>query len=167
MTDDRAGDRRDRSPWPWILVAALAVLVVVLLLLTRPWESDSTGTPQNTPPSSPASTSSSPSATPSPTPSPTPTKSQTPQVTINPGDYVGKPADQARSQLRALGMQTTSQTVDNPGDKQEGTVAGISPTGQVDEGSTITLQVYGPAPSSGTPSGNGGGNGNGNGGGNG
>jgi beta-lactam-binding protein with PASTA domain len=45
-----------------------------------------------------------------------------------------------------MGMQTTTQTVDNPGDQDEGTVAGVSPTGQVDKGSTITLQVYGPPP---------------------
>jgi hypothetical protein len=142
------------SRWLLYAVVALAVVVVVLLLLFRPWQNDN-ATPDPTPskqsptPSSTPSPSPTESASPSDSPSPSPTASATPQVTIDPDAYLGKSADQARSQLRAMGMQTTTQTVDNPGDQDEGTVAGVSPTGQVDKGSTITLQVYGPAPDSG------------------
>jgi serine/threonine protein kinase len=138
------------SRWPWIVAGLLVLLVVVLLLVTRPWESDDTAVQQPATPTASTTASSAPSPTESDTPSDTPTSSasasQTSQSTIDPDDYVGQPVAEARSQLRALGMQTTTQTVDNPGDQDEGTVAGLSPTGQVDKGSTITLQAYGPPP---------------------
>jgi serine/threonine-protein kinase len=149
-----AAEERDGSGSRWLLyaVAALAVVVVVLLLLFRPWEDDTATTPDPTPakntaaPTPKRSTGPTRSATPSDSPSSSPTESATPQVEVNPDAYIGKPVDQARSQLHAMGLQTTTQTVDNPGDQDEGTVAGVSPTGQVDQGSTITLQVYGPPP---------------------
>ena len=139
--------------WLYALIG-LAVLVVVLLLVLRPWESlrqhpgprpdhaHALGQPHRPHRRRRES----------PSPSPTPTESQTPQVNVDPGDYVGQPVDDVRADLRALGLQTTTQTVDNPGDQDEGTVAGLSPTGKVDQGSTITLQVYGPAPDAPTKS---------------
>lgn len=169
-------DETSGSRWAWLAAGLLALVLVVLLLVTRPWESDTADQP--TTPTPTPSASSKPSPTPSdtpsdtPSPSPTPTRSETPQATVDPDDYVGQRVDQARSQLRAIGMQTTTQTVDNPGDKDEGTVAGVSPTGDVDEGTTITLQVYGPPPdtgdgtdpgNSGNSNGNNGNSGNGNG----
>jgi eukaryotic-like serine/threonine-protein kinase len=157
-TVERAGTPDSGSRWLLYALAALAVVAVVLLLLFRPWEDDNATTPGPTPATHSAKPTPTRSASPSPSesatsdsPSSSPTKTATPQVEIDPDAYVGKPVDQARSQLRAMGMQTTTQTVDNPGDQDEGTVAGVSPTGQVDKGSTITLQVYGPPPDD-TPS---------------
>jgi serine/threonine-protein kinase len=62
---------------------------------------------------------------------------------VTAGDYVGRPKDDARKQLEGLGLKVDEKTVDNPGTKPKDTVADVSPTGQVDPGSTITLSVYG------------------------
>ena len=159
-------DRSSASKWPWILAGLLALLVVVLLLVTRPWEGDTTS--DDNQPQTPTESTPAPDPTPSettPEETQTPEEPQTPQVEINEDDYVGRPVEEARNQLRALGMQTNTETVDNLGTEEEGIVAGVSPTGQVDEGSTITLQVYGPPPVDPDPGNNGNGNGNGNGGG--
>ena len=50
--------------------------------------------------------------------------------------------------------------VDNPGDQEPDTVADVTPSGQVEPGSTVTMAVYGDPPD-GEQSGNGNGNGNG------
>jgi hypothetical protein len=38
------------------------------------------------------------------------------------------------------------ETVENDGSEQEDTVASVSPTGEVEEGSVVTLEVYGAPP---------------------
>ncbi len=79
---------KDEAPsrWPWILAGLLALLIVVLLLVTRPWESDDSGStpPEPTPSSSPKA-SPTPSETPSESPSESPTASETPIE--SPRDY--------------------------------------------------------------------------------
>jgi beta-lactam-binding protein with PASTA domain len=56
------------------------------------------------------------------------------------------PHDQARKQLESLGYQVVEQKVPNPGDRQEGTVADVSPTGPVPTSSPVTLSVWDRAP---------------------
>ena len=75
---------------------------------------------------------------------------------MNRDDYVDRPKDEAKHDLEALGLKVEEEKVDNPGDKVPDTVADVSPTGQVDKGSTVTLSVYdvpltseGPAPGKG------------------
>jgi serine/threonine-protein kinase len=95
-------------------------------------------------------------------------------VQVTSSDYVGRPAPDARKDLEKLGLRVEDRQVDNPGDKEKDTVAGVNPSGQVEKGSTVTLSVYGdPLPtetpsvtspgSDGPVNGKGNGNGNGNG----
>jgi eukaryotic-like serine/threonine-protein kinase len=181
--DDTSRRRRGIPPWVAWVAAAIAVALVVLLLMRL---SDANkGNDSGGPSKSPSASSSAPA-----TQSPSQT-SQAPQtVTVNEGDYVGRPAPDARRDLEDLGLQVQERKVDNPGDEQENTVEGVNPSGEVRKGSTVTMTVYGkakpteapskpspPTPSDtaspstggngGGPGGGGNGNGNGNGGGNG
>jgi eukaryotic-like serine/threonine-protein kinase len=194
-------DRRRLPAWlPWLAAAAAVLAVVVLLTqLLRQDDGSGSGSGDTTAAASPSAGSSArqtqatqepssarptpsrtatrtptPSRTPSPTPSESPTRSPSPEtVTVDESDYLGRPADAARDDLRQLGLRVREETVDNPGDQDEGTVAGVSPTGQVPAGSPVQLSVYDAPPAAQTPdpSGNGagaqGGDGNGNGNGNG
>jgi serine/threonine protein kinase len=147
-TSEQPAPRSSSSRTPWVVAGLLALLLLVVLLLTRPWESDQTSgaTGPSTPRSSPtAKASASETPSDSPTPSPSPSKSQSPdQVTVDKAAYVGQPVDQVKQALKDLGLKTTTQVQDNPGDQQEASVADLSPTGQVDPGSTVALQVWGP-----------------------
>ena len=55
-----------------------------------------------------------------------------------------------RKALDEKGLKTKTERQDNPGDQEAGTVAALDPTGTVEKGTTITLTVWGAAPSSGT-----------------
>jgi serine/threonine protein kinase len=146
--DPPAEDRRRLPAW-WPL-AALAVLGVILLV-TAVLAGGGDGN-DNTPAPAAKSPSTTPSATPSATAStsksatssPTPRESATAEVhTIDPADYEGMDANQATQQLHDLGyaeVRTTSRQ--NNGDGKEGTVAGISPTGEVSVDEPITLTVW-------------------------
>ncbi len=61
---------------------------------------------------------------------------------MDPDDYLGRPADEAGKELKSLGLKVKEQKVDNPGDQEADTVADVSPSGDVEPGSTITLSVY-------------------------
>jgi len=87
-------------------------------------------------------------------------------VTVDPALYQGRPKDEVGKELKALGLKVDETQVENPGDQEPDTVADVSPSGEVEPGSTVTMGVYGDPPDQG-PSGNGNGNGNGNGKGNG
>ena len=164
----------ERSRWPLYAGAALLLLLLlVVLLLTRPWDDGASSTSPTADPT--------PSARPSekasqqqPTQEPEqPTTEAAPDtVEVNADDYVGRQAKDVEKDLEALGLKTSTQTVDNPGDQEAGVVSALSPTGTVEEGRTITLQAYGePAPvetptppvSTDLPGGDGSGPGNGNG----
>ena len=97
------------------------------------------------------------------------------QVTVDPASYVGVPVDEASQDLRDDGLTPVTETRSNPGDQEAGTVAEVSPVGQVDAGTEVTLTVWGEPPAAGSddnqgegtsdePGNNGNGNGNGNGG---
>jgi eukaryotic-like serine/threonine-protein kinase len=151
--DDR-GPRRGLPGWlPW---AAAAVAVVALLLVVAKLSGRDSGADTGAsadPGSSQSATSGgqSPTRSPSPTkrtssaPSPSRTSSSPPEddrITVDAGDYVGRPADDARKDLEDLGFKVDDETVENPGDKEKDTVADVSPTGLVEPGRTITLSVY-------------------------
>jgi serine/threonine-protein kinase len=78
---------------------------------------------------------------PAPEPEPEPTT-----VTVDEDDYVGEDRKVAEDRLRSLGLKPKVEKVDNDGTQEEDTVASVSPTGEVEEGSEITLQVYDKAP---------------------
>jgi serine/threonine-protein kinase len=57
-------------------------------------------------------------------------------------DYVGQPEDTATQQLGDLGLDTAVERRTNPGGEAAGTVAAVHPTGRVQRGSTVTLEVW-------------------------
>jgi eukaryotic-like serine/threonine-protein kinase len=146
-----ADERRRRGIPAWVgwVAAAIAVVLIVLLLIKLSNDNnrnDDSGGPS----SSPSATSSS---APTTSKAPPTTKAAPQTVTVNKGDYVGRPAKDATRDLHRLGLKVQQQSVDNPGDKQENTVEDVNPTGQVQKGSTITLSVYGKPKPTETPSG--------------
>jgi serine/threonine-protein kinase len=124
--------RLPRERWPVAIAAALAGLFVLVLVLAA-LSPDGSGTKD-------ASAARSTPATPRvSTTAPT-------TVQVSAASYVGKPVDAVRTALRDLGLRTRVVTVDNPGGRRAGTVAALDPTGQVRVSATVTLQVWGAAP---------------------
>jgi serine/threonine-protein kinase len=151
--------------------AAVLVLVVALAALANnradtPSHAASTGSTGSTGSSGSAAPSETPSRTPSATPSrsestsPSPSATADDLVTVDPAAYVGRPKDEAKKDLEDLGLEVDDTEVDNPGDQEKDTVADVSPSGQVEPDSTVTLSVYGDPPKQDNP-GNGNGNDNG------
>ncbi len=149
--------RRRRPAWlPWVAAgAAVLVAVVALAALANNRADTPSGAASGTPSHTPSrTTSATPSRTPSPTPSrsasetpsPSPSPSADDLVTVDPADYVGRPKDEVKKELEDLGLEVDDTTVDNPGDQEKDTVADVSPSGQVEPDSTVTLSVYGDAP---------------------
>ncbi len=67
-------------------------------------------------------------------------------VTVDPATYVGLKAPEAEKQLREAGLNPVLTERENPGDEKDGTVAAVSPTGEVERGSDVTVEVWGKAP---------------------
>jgi len=68
-------------------------------------------------------------------------------VRVRAAAYIGEPVGDVESALADKGLETDTNEVDNSGDHEAGTVADLSPTGRVEKGSTITLDVWGDPPS--------------------
>jgi serine/threonine-protein kinase len=137
-------ERRRRSPW-WPVLAVIALVVaavVIVLLITQPGDdvdpSDDEETSQ-----SPTESSSAPSTPSEPTSEAT---SEDTSVTLNAGDYVGRPLNDVERELGNLGLRVDSQEVENPGGKIPGDVSAVNPTGRVQQGDTITVSFWGPEP---------------------
>jgi len=60
-------------------------------------------------------------------------------ITINAADYLGRPGDEVANELAALHL--TVSTLSLPSNGPAGTVIAIAPTGQVQEGATVTVTV--------------------------
>ncbi|QNN54463.1 protein kinase domain-containing protein [Nocardioides mesophilus] len=130
----RSGSTSRRGPawWPW-LSAAAAVLLVILLVA---WLG---GGDEPAPSAAPGGQDSASSASRS-------QRSSAPaEVTVRAADYRGLTQREATARLKALGLQVESRTVPNPGAGTAGRVADVSPTGTVNRGGTVTLEVYGAA----------------------
>ena len=145
----RPGGPRRRPAWlPWAAAAAAVVLVIAVIALLARDRTDEPSTTTNPPRSSStghAGASRTPSHSPSRSPSPSPSSSPSTdnRVEVNRDDYVGRPKDEAKHDLEALGLRVEEQTVDNTQGAPKDTVADVSPTGKVDPDQTITLSVYG------------------------
>jgi serine/threonine protein kinase len=113
----------------WVISGAgLLVCALVLLLAVRSCSN-------NTPGSSTSSTSSTASQR---------TSATTPEtVLVRAADYVGKPAAEATAALRALGLRVTSHTVPAGHGMEIGTVTGVTPTGRLSPGESVTLDIAG------------------------
>ena len=109
--------RSGSSRWPLLAVVLLALIVVGALLVAQPWSEDETGGDE---------------------------AAQT--VRVQPQDYLGKPVAQVEATLRGKGLETRTESKDNPGGEKAGTVASLDPTGNVEKGETITLEVWGDPP---------------------
>jgi len=116
---DEATRRRVRNSF----IAIGAVVVVIGFLLLRACEPSNTTTSTTRP--SPRPSASSPSATPG--------------IVVNKADYLGRPAAQAVAALQALGLHVRQQSAVIAG--APGTVVGVSPTGRLPRGATVTLTV--------------------------
>lgn len=83
------------------------------------------------------------------TPSPSAAASQAPQtVNIDEDDYIGKDFDVVEEALEKQGFKVKEgdEVTPDSESEQEGTVANVTPAGDVEKGKTITLDVFGPQP---------------------
>ena len=129
--------QRTRPAWlPWV-AAAVAVLMIVIAFALLNGGNDT--------PTSTGSTGSSATdgASPSDSPSSSPSESPSPSgVMVRRRDYVGLPKDEAKRRLEQQGLKVEEQKVPNPFGRPEGNVVGVSPTGVVQPGQTVTLAVW-------------------------
>jgi len=135
-------ERRGRSPWTWPLIA---LILLVLFSLVGVVLTQAGILFPETPASSSAATTSAPATSASPTstsPSPTsssatPTQSTPAAINLVPESYLGRPYNEVRSELVALGLGVTGAEVFD--DSAPGTVTNIDPAGRVQPGTTITV----------------------------
>ncbi len=142
-----AGRPADSRSSVLLLVVAgflLVLLILVVVFVVRGQDSGTTepgtGSPSDSAPASPSAsaTEQSPSE---------PASSQAPRtVTVDEGDYLGRQVDDAAGALDDLGLNASRNEVANDGSLEEGEVVAVDPTGEVPEGSTVTLSFAGAAP---------------------
>jgi serine/threonine-protein kinase len=132
-----------RRRGPWGTVAALA-LVALLLIAGVIWVMNSVETSSPPPPAA-STTASSTTTTPSPTTTrssrTTTSSSAANGVSVNPVDYVGRPASVASAALRESGLDPEVATIlgGEPSDPSRCRVLYLSPTGEVPRGETVTV----------------------------
>lgn len=136
--EDEEGKKKKRSAWTWPLIALIALLVIVLggtlfALLNQ-------GEPEPAPSTSTTSASE--------TPSPTPTETETPEperINVDSLGLVGLSCDAAMTKASDAGLVPVCQTGSTaaPSDDQVGTVESVNPRGDLEEGASITLTLYG------------------------
>jgi serine/threonine-protein kinase len=126
-----AAGRRPVGLWALaaLLLAAAAAVGVLLLTKGSPEAVDHT-------PGGPVTTS---STTPTPTSGST-TSAPPSLIRVNEDDYLGEPADQAAASLRRLGLTVSTKPVTTD-EYDPGTVANVSPTGNLHRGDEVTLSV--------------------------
>jgi len=132
-----------RRRGPWGTVAAL-VLVALLLIGGVYWVINSAETSSPPPPAA-TTTASSTTTSPSPTTTrssrTTTTTTAANGVSVNPVDYVGRPASVAAAALREAGLEPEIGTVlgGEPSDPTRCRVLYLSPTGEVPRGETVSV----------------------------
>lgn len=141
-------DARERRSSRWPIVAVVALLLILIGVLAVQAlgggddEPDGTGTTTQT---SDAPTDE--ATTPEPTdssPSEPADEPESDDVTVDRDELVGQSFDDAADTVRDLGLQV--RRVDEVSSQPEGTVIGVSPSGTVGRGSTVTLTVAQAAP---------------------
>ncbi|WIJ45393.1 protein kinase domain-containing protein [Curtobacterium citreum] len=134
---------KKKRAWIWWLVGALAVLVIAGVIAALALNNGGSADPT---PSATATQS-----TPKPSNTPTPTPTQVRQF-LDKSQYVGQPTDQVRSALEGLGFVVDVQDGSPaPTADQANTVADLTPTGSVVEGTTITVTQYTTPPTANKP----------------
>jgi eukaryotic-like serine/threonine-protein kinase len=129
LPEPSTAGRRPVGLWALAALVLVAGAAIAVLLLTKgpPETVDQTPTGPVTTSSPTTSTSSS-------------TTSEPSVIKVDEDDYLGEPADEAASALRRLGLKvsTTPVTTD---EYDPGTVANVSPTGNLHRGDRVTLSV--------------------------
>ncbi|WP_308196037.1 serine/threonine protein kinase [Nocardioides bruguierae] len=149
---DTAGSRKAERKRPWALIAVAAVLAIALLavgafalLSGGDDESDTGASAESTSASASASRTRTRSASPSEETSAAAT------VSVDADDYVGRDVQAVQSELEDLGLLVQLDQVDNDGSGTEDQVTSVDPTGTLEEGDSVTVQFYGPAPTTQAP----------------
>ena len=120
-----AATSKGRSRGPVLAVVALLALILIgALLISRPWADDGSATDDGTDTSADANDT----------------------VRVRRAAFIGEPVSDVVSALENKDLRTETRTQDNPGGEESGTVADLDPTGVVEKGSTITIQVWGDPP---------------------
>ncbi len=129
--------RKKKQVWPVVLavVLLLALIAVVAAIALSGGDDDSAG--DDTPSSEPTRSQSQ---------SPTETQTEDTTVSINEGDYVNRPVDEVEQELRDLGMEVQRDEQSNDDPSQNSLVTAVSPNGDVEKGSLITVSYWGEAP---------------------
>ena len=129
--------KKKRSVWPIVIavVLVLALIAAVTALALSGDDDDTAGDDTST--SEPTRTRSS---------RPTETTPADTTVSVNEGDYVGRPVDEVEADLRDLGFEVQRDEQSNDDPSQNSLVNGVSPSGDVEEGSLITVSYWGEAP---------------------
>lgn len=128
--------KKKRSPWTWPLIALIALLLIVLggtvIALLNQGDPDPVVSTTGTQTPSPDPT------TPEPTPEPEP-------IDVDSLGLVGMTCDAAVAAATDAGLVPVCETGSNPApsDDQVGTVESVSPRGQLEQGSSITLVLFG------------------------
>jgi len=115
---------KGHSRGPVYAVVLLALVLLGALLVTRPWADDGSATDDGTESSADAGDT----------------------VRVRRAAFIGEPLSDVVSALENKDLKAETETQDNPGDQEAGTVADLDPTGLVEKGSTITIQVWGDPP---------------------
>ncbi|GAA4351218.1 protein kinase domain-containing protein [Angustibacter luteus] len=123
-------DHRTRN----VLLAVLGVLLVAALvaLAVHQLGDDTTNPTPGTTATTSAPTTSAPTTS--------QTTSSPDEITLDPADYVGRPAKDVERELKAMGLEVTQNPVKDTGAEQN-TVVALSPTSGLQEGDTVTLDV--------------------------
>jgi serine/threonine-protein kinase len=125
---------KKKRAWIWWLVIGIVVLVVAGVIAAFAFNGN--GTPE------PTKSATTRSATPKPSNTPTPTPSDT-RIPVNAADYAGMQATDAQARLQQLGLGADIVDGDPASSQaQVGTVQSISPTGNLEPGSTVTIKAY-------------------------
>jgi hypothetical protein len=116
----RVTTTKTQNRWPLYAAGALALIVVVALLVAHPWTNADT-TADNPPGTGDT-------------------------VRVRAAAYIGEPVQEVEAALADKGLKTKTSDRDNSGNHDAGTVAALDPTGKVEKGTTITLDVWGDPP---------------------
>jgi tRNA A-37 threonylcarbamoyl transferase component Bud32 len=120
--------------WPWA-AAAVAVLAVVLTVAALAGN----GAPESAV-ADPGPTA---SQTPSASPSERASKKADDRIRVREAAYLGREAKDVKHELEDLGFEVDDEKVQATSpDQEKDTVAGVSPSGLVEPGSTVTLQIW-------------------------
>jgi serine/threonine-protein kinase len=135
-TEPEEEKKRKRSPWTWPLIALIALLVLVLggTLIAMLSQDEPKPVTSSSTPAKPKPTSS----------SPTPSEPEVKQVDVGALQLTERPCDEAKQTLEKAGLkgECVEGNTAAPSADREGWVQSVSESGNVPEGTTITLTTY-------------------------